>query len=112
MNEADKSVQSEHGSSKKSIDSSQLLSPQSRLKKNFISGRNDYLAFFKYYFEKYKKEHERWSSKQISKVIALMWAKRKKQYKIGRVRKQKPQRQHKKVINGRRFFRRIKKLDA
>lgn len=87
MNEVDKYTQSEHGSSKKSIDSSQLLTPQSRSKKTFLNARNDYLAFFKYYFERYKKEHERWSSKQISKVIALMWAKRKRQYKIRRIKK-------------------------
>lgn len=63
------------------------MTPLSKTKKMSSLGKSDYVTFFKYYYTRYKKEHEKWSSMQISKMISLLWAKRKKQYRLTRVKK-------------------------
>ena len=40
--------------------------------------KNDYITFYKFYYDKYHKEHEKWTPKQLSKLISLLWQKRKK----------------------------------
>lgn len=107
----DRYALSERSSSKKSLDSGHLMTPQSKNKKSNSLGKNDYLAFFKHYYAKYKKEHEKWSSDQISKMISLLWAKRKKQYRVGRSKKEKIVKP-KNVLSGKRLFRKVNKLNA
>ena len=71
--------------------------------------RNDYIAFYKYYYDKYQKEHPTWNSKQLSKVISLLWQKRKKQYKKVICPKKENSVKIKRIVNGRKIFRRIRK---
>ena len=37
----------------------------------------DYVKFFKFYYEKYVKEHPKWTSTQITTIISLLWKKKK-----------------------------------
>jgi hypothetical protein len=59
-----------------------------------------------------KKDHVSWSAGQISKVIALMWVKRKKQSKMVLGKQRKSVQKVKKIVSGRVFFRFSKKLPA
>ena len=38
---------------------------------------NDYINFFKNYFQHLTKEHPKWSAKQITSIVKLLWKKRK-----------------------------------
>ena len=76
-------------------------------------GRNDYLTFYKYYYDKYQKEHKKWTSQQVSKVISILWQKRKIQFKKVSIKKsQKSDTQNSKVkhTNGKQLFRKKNKL--
>lgn len=43
------------------------------------SGKKDteYLKFFKFYYEKTKTEHPNWTPSQITKIVSLLWKKKK-----------------------------------
>lgn len=49
-----------------------------RLVEKTKSKKEEYLTFFKYYFERLGAEHPRWSKNQISTIIKLLWKKRSK----------------------------------
>jgi hypothetical protein len=38
---------------------------------------NDYVKFYKYYYEKLKTEHPSWSPSQLTTIISLQWKKKK-----------------------------------
>lgn len=59
-----------------------MAPPQTRSKKS-----RDYITFYKFYYDKYHKEHDNWTSNQLSKVISLLWEKRKRQHKKGSVKR-------------------------
>ena len=72
--------------------------------------KTDYIAFFKYHYAKLSREHKRWTTPQLTKVIKLMWQKSKREgkglrKKDGRLRITKP-------MTGRRYFRRVKKVSG
>jgi hypothetical protein len=70
--------------------------------------KSDYISFFKYHYTKLSKEHKRWSTQQITKVVRLLWKKKKGDTKTlrrkdGKLRTSKP-------LSGRRYFRKIRHL--
>ncbi len=48
-----------------------------QIAKTKSSKSNDYINFFKNYFLHLSKEHPRWSAKQITSIVKLLWKKRK-----------------------------------
>ena len=40
--------------------------------------KSDYSQFYKSYYEKLRKEHSSWSSKEITSIVSLMWKRFKK----------------------------------
>jgi hypothetical protein len=42
-----------------------------------IKKENEYIKFYKFYFEKYSKDHPRWTTNQKTDIISLMWKKKK-----------------------------------
>jgi len=77
-----------------------------RFPKRVPSDKDNYIEFFKLYFEKLSKEHRKWTATQISSVIRLMWKKRKNQMKTKRIQKKEKEGRTKRIISGRRYFRR------
>ena len=74
------------------------------------NSQTDYITFFKSYYRNLSKQHPRWTTQQIASVIKLLWKKRKNAGKSlrkndGRLRTTKP-------ISGRRYFRKIRRLDG
>lgn len=72
--------------------------------------QSDYISFFKTYYRNLAQQHPRWTTQQISTVIKLLWKKRKNQGKSlrksdGRLRTSKP-------LSGRRYFRRVRRLEG
>ena len=65
------------------------------------SKREEYLNFYKYYFERLGAEHPRWSKNQINTIIKLLWRKRTKTSK-------RTSTGGKKGLSGRQLYRRDK----
>lgn len=66
--------------------------------------QSDYISFFKHHYATLSRQHKRWTTPQLTKVIKLLWLKSKKQGRSlkrrdGKLRTTKP-------ISGRRYFRR------
>jgi len=38
---------------------------------------SEYLKFYKFYYDKNKTEHPNWTPKQITKIVSLLWKKKK-----------------------------------
>lgn len=81
-----------------------------------ISKKNEeYITFFKHYYEALSKEHPRWLPNQITTIIKLLWKKRgaKLRAEVKRRINRRSTRPRKiKILSARRYFRRIKKLSA
>jgi hypothetical protein len=74
--------------------------------------KDNYVNFFKLYFEKLSKEHPRWTATQITSVIKLLWRKRKNQTKAKKIQKLQTIGLGKGIITGYRFYRRQRRLNA
>jgi hypothetical protein len=67
----------------------------------------EYISFFKSYFDRLSKEHPNWSARQITSIIKLLWKKRKQ----NQTKASKPMR-HFKPMSGRKTFRKMKGLSG
>lgn len=67
----------------------------------------EYISFFKTYFDRLSKEHRSWSASQITSIIKLLWKKRKQ----NQSKTSKPMRQVK-PMSGRKTFRKMKGLSG
>ncbi len=47
-----------------------------------VKKENEYLKFYKFYYDKMKTEHSNWTSDQITKIVSLIWKKKKNQDKM------------------------------
>lgn len=74
-------------------------------KMNAQSRKEEYLTFFKYYYERLNAEHPRWSKIQITTIIKLLWRKRNK---TTRRERQGP----KKGLTGRQLYRKVKESEG
>jgi hypothetical protein len=109
-NDSDKEGLSEHGSSKRSVES-RSVAPSVPAKKTIV-GRNDYLTFYKFYYDKYHKEHKGWTSSQLTKVISMLWHKRKMQFKKASIAKKScTQPLRARNIDGKRLFKKQNHLN-
>lgn len=72
----------------------------------------DYVTFFRHYFDKYRREHPRWTPSQVSKIITLLWRKNKLNMK-SKFKKGKLERSSKirKLLSGKTAFKKLKKLN-
>lgn len=68
---------------------------------------NEYISFFKSYFDRLSKEHPNWSAHQITSIIKLLWKKR----KHNQTKAVKPMRLVK-PMSGRKIFRKMKGLSG
>jgi hypothetical protein len=57
-------------------DSKELGAKASKKKKISKQPRNEYIKFFKFYYERLTVEHPRWSANQITTIIKLLWKKK------------------------------------
>jgi len=67
----------------------------------------EYISFFKSYFDRLSKEHPNWSARQITSIIKLLWKKRKQNH----TKTSKPMRRVK-PMSGRMAFRKMKSLSG
>ena len=82
-------------------------SANKKTKKISKKSQSEYLSFFKYHFKKLHEEHKKWSSKQISSIIRLLWHKKKNMNKPISMRTRSV-----KEISGRKFFLKMKKEEG
>lgn len=69
------------------------------------SRKQQYITFFKYYYERLSVEHARWTKAQIATIIKLLWRKRNKTGKRGRDVSSKG-------LSGRQLYRRTKESEG
>lgn len=87
-------------------------SPQVLVRKPIAKAtKTDYISFFKYHYQKLSREHKRWTTQQISSVVKLLWKKKKGDTKVQK-RREGRLRLGKKVVSGRRWFRKQRALNA
>jgi hypothetical protein len=67
------------------------------------------MQFFKYYYDSLKEEHKNWSSAQLSKIIGLLWQKKKYSAKIKILNKKK---RIARPVTGRTLFGEMNKIDS
>lgn len=85
------------------------MAPSAQTRKTIV-GRNDYLTFYKYYYDKYHREHKNWTSSQLTKVISMLWHKRKMQFKKATIVKKSTPTAKAKHIDGKRLFKKRNRL--
>ena len=77
-----------------------------KTKKIAKKDRNEYISFHKFHFKKLSQEHKKWSSKQVNKIISLLWQKKKNHM-------MKPMKTRSmKAVSGRKFFLNLKKNEG
>ena len=85
--DSERDGRSEPGSEKRSFDP-RMMTPPAKVQKRVLSSlRVEYIRFQKYYYNRTKKEHPNWNAKQISKVISILWMKKKRRVKKGIVKR-------------------------
>lgn len=88
------------------VDSDSSQKKTKKIEKGRGESANDYIKHFKFYYEKFRKEHPKWNSAQISSIIKLLWRKRNlslrlaKRTKQTRIKKDRPI----KLLSGWLFF--------
>lgn len=75
-----------------------------KISKSPKTRKEQYLSFFKYYYERLASEHPRWTKMQISTIIKLLWRKR---AKAG-----SGTRSTVKGLSGRQLYRRVKESEG
>ena len=76
-----------------------------KLKSDAKSRKEEYLTFFKYYYERLNAEQPRWNKIQITTIIKLLWRKRNKSTRRERVGS-------KKGLTGRQLYRKTKESEG
>lgn len=69
----------------------------------------EYLAFYKYYYDRLSADHPRWNSSQITTIIKLLW---KKKRKAGRTKTKGIRKTSNKVLSGWQFYRKKKESEG
>lgn len=79
--------------------------------KKTARSNEEYIAFYRHYYQRTAQEHPKWQPLQISTIIKLLWKKKKRSEKISHSAKGGLKRKLK-VLSGRRYYRKVRGLDG